>query len=244
MFSHAVLHPFVALLSYSKGKKAIPRAFRHLSDDQRTIVLTVTLVHLDTLDVVVNALVSPIPSKVKEEIDLFINAVNPVLFSHLYEKPLNITAGLLQLIITRCDIKTIVRSKIGLLILTMLATRAEDLRDEASKNPQVQAAQAQEWQQYTMVYDQFFNQLEPMLPYLFPDSNPLAADDVYVWSFLAAMGAAANAEQQQRLVIGVKDRVMSAVGAARTLPQGEQDKRLDEINLFMKALGLDVQLLA
>jgi DNA topoisomerase 2-associated protein PAT1 len=83
-----------------------------------------------------------------------------------------------------------------------------------------------------------------MLPHIFPDMNPLASDDVYVWQFLAAMGVAANAEQQQRLVLGVKDRVMSSVGAARTLPASEQAKRLGEVNLFMRALGLDVDLLA
>jgi DNA topoisomerase 2-associated protein PAT1 len=226
-------------MSHSKGKKAIPRVFRHLTPDQRTNVLTVASAHLDTIDVVHGALVSPLPAAIKEEIELFINTVIPVLFSHLNEQPLFIIAGLLGIILSRCDVKAVVRTKVGLSLLTMLISRAEVLRES-----QQHAANSDEWQQYTSVYNAFFNLLEPMLPHIFPDTNPIASDDVYVWQFLAAMGVAANAEQQQRLVLGVKDRVMSSVGAARTLPTGEQEKRLGEVNLFMRALGLDVELLA
>lgn len=237
--SHASLHPFVAIVSHPKGKKAIPRVFRHLSPDQRTNVLTVAIAHLDTIDVVHGALVSPLPAAMKEEIELFINTITPVLFSHVNEQPLFIIAGLLGIILSRCDVKAIVRTKVGLSILTMLISKAEVLKEN-----QQQAAISEEWQQYTSVYNAFFNSLEPVLPHLFPDMNPLASDDVYIWQFLAAVGVAANGEQQQRLVLGVKDRVMSSVGAARTLPHSEQEKRLGEVNLFMRALGLDVELLA
>jgi DNA topoisomerase 2-associated protein PAT1 len=181
---------------------------------------------------------------IKEEVDLFANAVIPALLSHLNEEPLVVTSGLLGLIISRCDVGSIVRTKTGLSILTILVSRAEVLKEALAQNPQQQAAQSMEWQQYTTIYNEFFNALEPMLPHLFRDPNPLASDDVYVWQFLAAMGAAASAEQQQRLVLGVKDRVMHAVSAARTLPSGEQERRLGEVNLFMRALGLDVELLA
>ena len=70
-----------------------------------------------------------------------------------------------------------------------------------------------------------------------------AADDVYVWQFLAAMGVGASPEQQQRLVIGVKDRVMETVGVSRTLPDEMRNRRLGDVNLFMRAIGLDVELL-
>jgi len=32
-------HPFIAFLSYAKGKKAIPRIFRHIDQEQRVTIL-------------------------------------------------------------------------------------------------------------------------------------------------------------------------------------------------------------
>jgi DNA topoisomerase 2-associated protein PAT1 len=204
------------------------------------------VIHLDTLDVVANALATPIPAAVKEETNLFANAIAPVLLAHVNEEPLPITLGLLGLILDRSDVRTVSRTKVGLLLLTMLISRAELLKEAAGAagappmTPEDQLA----WQQYATLYGALFAAVEPVLPRLFPEANPLAADDVHVWQFLAAMGVAASAEQQQRLVLGVKDRVMGSVTAARTLPAGEQERRLGEVNLFMRALGLDVELLA
>jgi DNA topoisomerase 2-associated protein PAT1 len=203
------------------------------------------VLHMDSLDVVQNALASPLPAQVKEEIELFINAVVPCLYGHINEAPFSITLGLLGLIMDRGDLRIIVRTKAGLMILTMLVSRAEVLRDQYSNSSASSPDQQNEWRQYTSLYTQLFSALEPLLPHMFPDTNPTSSEDVHVWQFLAAMGVAANAEQQQRLVLGVKDRVMSAVGAARTLPKGgERERRLGEVNLFMAALGLDVDMLA
>jgi DNA topoisomerase 2-associated protein PAT1 len=204
------------------------------------------VVHLDSLDVVTGALITPIPPLVKEQIGLFASAIVPVLLAQVNEEPLPISLGLLGLVLDRSDVPAIAHTKAGLLLLTMLISRAELLKEAAAApgappmTPEDQLA----WQQYATLYGALFAVVEPVLPRLFPDASPLATDDVYVWQFLAAMGVAANAEQQQRLVVGVKDRVMGSVTAARTLPQGEQERRLGEVNLFMRALGLDVELLA
>jgi DNA topoisomerase 2-associated protein PAT1 len=199
-------------------------------------------VHLDSLEVVHNALQTPIPAAVKENIELFASIVMPALFSRINEEDLHVILGLLGLILDRTDVRAIIRTKVGLLLLTTLISRAEIIKQEDTSHGGQERHQL--WQQYASTYTSLFNAIEPMLAHIFPDVNPLATDDVYVWQFLAAMGAAANAEQQQRLVIGVKDRVMSAVNAARTLPSGEQERRKGEVNLFMRALGLDVDLLA
>jgi DNA topoisomerase 2-associated protein PAT1 len=236
------LHPFIAILSHPKGKKAIPRVWRHFPAHERIVILTIILVHLDSLDVVHNALQSPIPANVKEDIELFSNIVMPVLFSTINEQELHIIIGLVGLVLDRTDVRSSIRTKIGLVLLTTLVSRAEILKQEDTQ-PHSSPDRQQQWQQYASVYNRLFNAVEPMLANIFPDANPLASEDVYVWQFLAAMAAAANAEQQQRLVISVKDRVMSAVTAARTLPTGEQERRKGEVNLFMRALGLDVDLL-
>jgi DNA topoisomerase 2-associated protein PAT1 len=235
-----VVHPFIAIISHAKGKKALHRAWNLLPPQQRTIVVTIIIVHLDSLDVVHNALTWPIPVAVKDEIVLFTNTVMQRVFNHIYDAELHIVLGLLGLVISRTDIRSVVRTEVGLHILTALISRAEVLKEEFK---QPNADQQQLLHEYAGNYTNLFNAIEPILPIIFPDTNPIASDDVYVWQFLAAMGAAANAEQQQRLVIGVKDRVMSAVQAARTLPNDAMEKRKGEVNIFMRALGLDVDLL-
>ena len=64
-----------------------------------------------------------------------------------------------------------------------------------------------------------------------------------MWQLLAALGIGANPEQQQRLVMAVKDRVMGTVSVAKTLPPDLASSRLQSVNLFMRSIGLDVELL-
>ncbi len=91
-------------------------------------------------------------------------------------------------------------------------------------------------------YNNFFNIIEPTLPYVFP-GTVTSGEDVYVWQLLAALGIGANADQQQRLVLAVKDRVMDTVAVAKTLPADLATARLQSVNLFMRSIGLDVELL-
>ena len=92
-------------------------------------------------------------------------------------------------------------------------------------------------------YNRFFDILEPTLSNIFPGTVN-TGEDVYVWQFLAAIGIGASPEQQQRLVMAVKDRVMETVNLAKTLPPAMSSQRLGNVNLFMRSIGLDVELLA
>ena len=92
------------------------------------------------------------------------------------------------------------------------------------------------------VYNKFFDSLEPSLPTIFPGTVN-TGEDVYVWQFLAAIGIGASPDQQQRLVVAVKDRVMETVALAKTLPPDMSSQRLGNVNLFMRSIGLDVELL-
>lgn len=201
------------------------------------------VVHLDALDVVAHALppspAAPLPSQlppaVREEVDLFAQSVMPPLFSYVGEAPLEIIVGLLSLVIERVNVANILRTKIGLVILTMLISRAELCKQSSPSNPTA----ADEW---AALFSRLFDTAEPVLPFIFPGSVT-DADDVHVWHFLAAMGSGAGPEQQQRLVLGVKERVMETVAVARSLPADLRERRLGEVNLFMRAIGLDVELL-
>lgn len=232
-------HPFIQIISHGKGKKIIPRTFRHLDDQQRLTMLTLVIIHLDILDVIRDAYPandnSPMPAKVKEEVQLFSAAVMPPLFSYVNEAPLDIIIGLLGLVLERTQVQAIVRTRIGVSILTMLISRAELLK---------QSAPTSDFQQFQDLYARLFDNIEPVLPYIFPTDGPVSAsDDVHVWQFLAAMGVGATPDQQQRLVLGVKDRVMETVAVSKTLPEEMSLKRLADVNLFMRAIGLDVELL-
>ena len=206
-------------------------------------MLTLIVIHMDHLDVIRDAYPpadnTPLPPRVKEEIELFVQAVMPPLFSYVNDAPLNIIIGMLELVLDRVHLQSTLRTKVGSSILTMLISRAE-LVAQAPAGAQDPGERPQ-WQD---LYSRLFDTIEPVLPYLFPtDMSVSASDDVYVWQFLAAMGVGAGVDQQQRLVLGVKERVMETVAVSRGLPAEIRERRLGEVNLFMRAIGLDVELL-
>ncbi|KAH7089077.1 topoisomerase II-associated protein PAT1 [Paraphoma chrysanthemicola] len=235
----ATPHPFISILSHAKGKKAIPRLFRHIDEQERITVVTMIVVHLDGLSVVTQAIAGPeepLNPAVREEVELFSATVLPPLFAHMSDAPLNIIVGLLGLVLDRTNLHVVARSKIGLSLLTILISRAELLKQAA---PETESA---DWEQWNVLYNRLFDMVEPVLPVIFPGSIN-ETDDMYIWQYLAAMGVGASPEQQQRLVLGVKDRVMETVTVSKALPADMASARLANVNLFMRAIGLDVELL-
>ncbi|KAI9809192.1 MAG: hypothetical protein M1825_002483 [Sarcosagium campestre] len=234
-----VPHPFIAFISYAKGKKVIPRVFRHLDQNQRDTVVTMLIFHVGVLDVVRLAQLRPgehqLPTAVREEVELFSQAVMPSLFGYISEAPLGFVVGLSAILLDRVDVRALARTKVGLTILTMFLSRAELIRQAGGINPE-------EWQQWSTSYGRLFDALEPVLGAIFPGSIN-SGEDIYVWQFLAAMGVGANEGQQQRLVMAVSERVRETVSQSKTLPPELSAVRLDNVNLFLRAIGLDVELL-
>jgi DNA topoisomerase 2-associated protein PAT1 len=227
------------MLSHAKGKKAIPRLFRHIDEEQRITIITMIMVHLDSLSVVAHGIATPddpLSPTMREEIELFHHTVIPPLISLISDSKLNIIIGLLGLIVDRTNVHAVARSKAGMTILTSLISQAELLKTSA---PELSVT---DWENWTELYNRLFDSVEPVLPVLFP-TGVNDTDDMYIWQFLAAMGVGASPEQQQRLVIGVKDRVMETVTVSKALPADLAGARLSNVNLFMRAIGLDVELL-
>ena len=256
LYSSPTAHPFIAILSHAKGKKAIPRIFRHLNGEQRLRILTLTVLHLNTLDVIQRAIPQPdepsLPRHVRESVELFSQIVLPPLLTPVTDEPISIVIGLLGLLLDRAQAGLVLRSKVGLGILTMLISRAELAKQSrtgsnptaaSDKHSGTNGTNPSAWeQQWSQLYDRLFNQAEPFLPVIFP-GKATETDDVHVWQFLATMAVGASPEQQQRLVIGVKDRIMETVAVSKTLPPEMASARLGHVNLFMRAIGLDVELL-
>ena len=196
----SIPHPFIAFLSYPKGKKATPRVFRQIDPEQRVTILTMITVHLDILDVIRLGQLQPgetqLPVASREAVELFSQAVMPSLFGYVSEAPLNIVIGLLGVILDRVNVHAVARTKVGLSIFTMIISRAELIKQAGS-------VEDQEWEQWATFYNRLFDLLEPSLAGIFPGSVN-AGEDMYVWQFLAAMGIGATPEQQQRLVVAVK----------------------------------------
>jgi DNA topoisomerase 2-associated protein PAT1 len=138
------VHPFIAFLSFNKGKKAIPRVFRHITQEQRTTILTMIVIHLDQLDVVRHAQhfsgETLLTAGIRENVELFSLAVMPSLFAYLSEAELDIVTGVLGLILN-INIDVIARTRVGVSMLTMILSRAELIKQSGS-------AKEHEWEQW------------------------------------------------------------------------------------------------
>ncbi|KAG6027993.1 hypothetical protein E4U41_000795 [Claviceps citrina] len=228
-----VPHPFIAFLSCAKGKRAVPRIFPHLTFEQRTTILTMIIYHLDQLDVVQGAAMTSgetdLNSRMRENIELFISTVMPSLMQYFNETGLDIVDGVLHLIATKLDVDFIARTRIGVSMLTLILSRAVLLKQTGAGNPE-------QWEKWDETFEILFSKLEPSLSYIFPGSVN-AGIDVYVWQLLAAMGVSASHDQQTRLVLAVKDRVLDTVSMSKTLPPAMAAERLGSVNLFMRAIN-------
>lgn len=197
----AVAHPFIAFLSFAKGKKAVPRIFRHIDPEQRVTILTMIVVQLDQLDVIRLAQTNlpgewQPPAAVREDVKLFSETVMPCLLAYVGEAPINIIIGLLGLVLDHTNVEQVAKTRVGLGILTMLLSRAELVKEGGNVGED-------DGLQWTMLYNRLFDRLESMFSTLFP--GPVnTGDDMYIWQFLAALGIGAGQQQQQRLVLGVK----------------------------------------
>ncbi|KAK5988101.1 DNA topoisomerase 2-associated protein pat1 [Cladobotryum mycophilum] len=235
-----VPHPFIAFLSCAKGKKAIPRIFPHLSFEQRTTILTMIIYHLGQLDVVQEATVdndeTTLNARLRENIDLFMSTVMPSLMQYFNDTGLDIVDGVLNLIATNSNFDLIAKTRVGVSILTLILSRAVLLKQTGGGN-------TEQWDKWDQTYEILFSRLEPLLPYIFPGSINTGSD-VYVWQLLAAIGVSASNDQQTRLVLAIKDRVIGTIALSKTLPAAMAAERLGSVNLFLHSIGLDAEMLS
>lgn len=147
----ASIHPFIAMLELPKGKKAIPRVFRHTSVEQRTTILTMVIVHLDKIDVVRRASITDGQvnhnAKLREDVDLFSVAVSDTLFGFMGELALDLNAAVLGLI-SNLNVDLIARTRVGVGFLTMVLSRPLIITNDAGGKDAIKAQNEQSWKSW------------------------------------------------------------------------------------------------
>ncbi|CED85194.1 Uncharacterized conserved protein [Phaffia rhodozyma] len=255
---HSFPHPFISILGPLKGKKLFPRLLRHLNPSQVLTVFTLLLACFSQIDVVWDA-PPPLPPYTREQAarekdtDAFLSSVIPAFLSVLDKCELRMVAGMVGLVVQRCNVVQIAKTRPGVVLLTVLLSRAEVLKHgtaEQSPDP----SDIQQWQQ---AFDGLFVRIASYLPTVFPSANVSSAFvpqlymaknhggidllDMPVWQMLSSFALHANMDQQQTLVAELRDKVIEGVVAAK---QGWVDeetavRKVANVDLFLHALGLD-----
>jgi DNA topoisomerase 2-associated protein PAT1 len=111
-------HPFISLLTPTKGKRLLPRVLRHLSPSQTLTIFTLLLASFNQLDVVWNA-PPPLPPYTKDEerrekeTDVFLGAVVPAFLAVLDRCELRMVAGMVGLVAERCDVMALAKTRVS-----------------------------------------------------------------------------------------------------------------------------------
>ncbi|PVV02820.1 hypothetical protein BB560_002720, partial [Smittium megazygosporum] len=261
-------HPFVKILSLNKGVRIIPRVVHHLLPDQVLAMLTTLVANYESLDACkLDHTGLDISSSKQESVSLFMTCVIPSIMACISEVPLKIINGLLALFIDRNSITWVIRSKPGMVLLTLLLTRAEELKAQAlSLNPNLaqsgaidpstiahnNAADQHTLLRYSELYSMIISALKPQLPSLVPQLSStlvlnqftlnMANEDSYIWQFLASLAVAANFEQQHTLVSLLRESIFDRLQITNSPAINQETKAIvtANLNMFLNAIGLDV----
>ncbi|PVV00082.1 hypothetical protein BB559_000138 [Furculomyces boomerangus] len=261
-------HPFVRILSIPKGKRIIPRIVHHLNPDQVLAMVTTLVANFESLDVCkINGVGMGRSSELDDNTLLFMMSVMPSILSYISEAPLTIVNGLLALLMDRNSIVWVARTKPGLVLITLLLSRAEVLKQHlgsqnysSPKGSMVSPTSLASNEQankaslfrYLELYNLMFRTLQNHITSLLPSpystrmsasqiSVETAAEDGYIWQFFASLGVAANVDQQHILVALVRDSILDRVQMSNKTGLNPESKRviLGNVNLFLNSLGLD-----
>ncbi|KAJ7180520.1 topoisomerase II-associated protein PAT1 [Mycena filopes] len=257
-------HPFVSLLSPSKGKKLLPRLTRHIGSARMLTLMTLLVACFTQLDVVQQAPLldslaeTDARAEAERQTQAFLGSVLQSILPIVATLELHVVTALLALLMDRSqDIAAVAKTKPGLALLTLFLSRVEVIKQAWGQGvePVDVMAAAASLEQWQAIFDQFFGLLTPHLLALFPSSRitlpphhaaniALAIDivDQPVWQFLAALALQAVPEQHQVLVTSLRDKVLENVVTANQGWVADEDERrtkLANVNLFLHALGLD-----
>ncbi|KAJ1332829.1 hypothetical protein BSLG_008458 [Batrachochytrium salamandrivorans] len=217
--------PFVCMFNFTKGIRAFLRSLRFLDSDQVMRMLSVLLIRFECLKV------SNISTGTNsDEVDIFMSLVISLLVGVVSDASMIAVISLARIVLERHNMAWFAKSKAGLSILTMLLSRAEVLKQGAAGHS---LPSDQELGMWSEIYNFMFQSMQGHFSALFP-TNALSPDNVCVWQFMSAIAVGASGIDHQRvLVTEVRENVMHASKTG-------DPKALDNVNLFLNALGLGI----
>ncbi|KZT43122.1 hypothetical protein SISSUDRAFT_1040559 [Sistotremastrum suecicum HHB10207 ss-3] len=257
-----VPHPLISILAPAKGKRVIPRVLRHLDPRRQLGLLYAIVANFSQLDVVIDAHYldtpqdSPERKEVERQTQLFITHVFQSYLPLLQDLTLQPIHEMTILLLERGNLVLLAKSRPGLHLLTFILSQVENFKQEIAEGSQraglPTSSELQSWQ---TLYDRLFHVLSSHLVDFFPSTRlaaamPFGIDyyldpnitdvlDLPVWRFLAAFAVHASMEQQQILVVRLREKVLDNVVSASKGTEIEYRRRLDNVDLFLHALGLD-----
>lgn len=186
----------VAALNTKKGVKATLRAFTHLNTKQILGYYSVLCKRFECLDASNTVL-----GKETKSVELFMNEIIPSFANVIADANLAALNTYMQIILERHNLIWLAKSKVGLVLLTMLLHRAENLKEAAVSPASASGAPSENdlgmWEE---IYNFIFESYKGQFPAIF-SSSASAADEVYVWQFLSAMAVGASGIDHQRILV-------------------------------------------
>ncbi|KDR65731.1 hypothetical protein GALMADRAFT_81573 [Galerina marginata CBS 339.88] len=252
-------HPFISLLTPTKGKKILPRLTRHLNSPRMLTLLTLLVACFSQLDVVKQAPVldsvidTQERSDVERQTQAFLGSVMQSILPVVSVANLRLVTGLLGLLLHRSDVVTVAQTRPGLALLTLFLSRVEVIKQTIATSDLAEAPTVEESQQWRLMFDHLFQLLAPHLLSLFPSSrivNPDPVDnsiptdivDQPVWQFLAALALHGVIEQHHVLVGSLREKILDnvlSVNKGWVHDEDERQTKLANVNLFLHAVNLD-----
>ncbi|KAH3681766.1 hypothetical protein WICPIJ_007284 [Wickerhamomyces pijperi] len=237
------LNPFIQVLSYEKGVKVFPRIFGFLSRQQKLTIVTLIFANLSLIKIISKSSFKThenetLPAETQKLIDTFeAIVVKPIIFFLSYDAVLTEIIGLLTIVVERNNVSFLSTSKLGVLLLTILLSRAEIIKQDQS----ISQDDLNHWQQS---YDRLFSSLETKLSLIFPktvseESGVKPFDDSYIWQFLASLALSGKLNHQRIIVDEIRDEVFGSVAKSKTVSMEEKYKILTNLNLFLNVIGLN-----
>lgn len=234
---HSNPHPFISLLSFTKGKKLIPRALRHTNPEQTLTLLTMVVASFSQLDVVRNAYIldqpphaeangaipagAPTRREVERETEAFLANVVPPMLATIAGPGmgLRLVSGMLALFVERNNVVELAKTRVGVAFLTIFLSRAEMLK-QSGATPGSAGPDESEKMQWQHVFDLLFSRLSSHLISLFPSTRYMATVSFGPTYYLSTLPASHPSNPLRGLDLDAEDRPVWALLASIAVSAG------------------------
>jgi hypothetical protein len=180
--------PLVCALNYRKGLHIIGRVLDILDTAQNLGYFSILFKRLECSDVC-----NIILGKKTNQVEEFMNNILPALTAVFGESSFRTVCSLIQIILERHNLIWLAGSRVGLVIMTMILSRAEILKQGSNGLKEENNA----WEE---IYNFIFLSFQNQFPELFKH-NVEPEDEVFIWQFLSAMAVGASGLDHQRILV-------------------------------------------